>query len=110
MSHKLSVAAVIAGLALVTPASAKPGQRAVRRHEAARQARQHERIKEGVKSGELSKPEAQELRKEQREIRQEKQAAKADGKIDKTEAKEIQKDQNAASKEIYEKKHNEEKR
>ncbi len=106
----LSVAIILAGIA-ASPAMAKgPGQRAVRRHETARQVRQHERIKEVVKSGELTKPETKELRTEEREIRKEKREAKADGKIDKTEAKEIQKDQNAVSKDIYEKKHNDEKR
>jgi methylthioribose-1-phosphate isomerase len=68
---------------------------------------QHQRIKQGVRSGELTKPEAINLAKDQREIRQEVKDAKSnDGVITPTERKEIKQDQRQASRKIYRKKHN----
>ncbi len=72
--------------------------------------RQHQRIRQGVKSGELTKTEATNLRNDQKEIRQEKQAAKADGVVTKDEAKDIRKDQKQESRKIFRKKHNERER
>lgn len=70
-----------------------------------RQKNQRARIREGVASGELTKGEAKELRKDQKEIQAEKKAAKADGVVTKSERKEIRKDQKRASKDIYKEKH-----
>jgi len=67
---------------------------------------QVERIKDGVKSGELTKPETKVLAKEQKHIQKEKAAAKADGKVTKAEKKHIAKDQAKASKDIAKLKHN----
>lgn len=67
---------------------------------------ERQRIKQGVKSGELTKAEAKNLRQDQKEIRQEKKAAKADGTVTKAERKEIRKDKRKASREIFRKKHN----
>lgn len=68
---------------------------------------QHKRIKQGVRSGELTKPEAINLAKDQREIRQEiRQAKNDDGVITPNERKEIRQDQRQASRKIYRKKHN----
>lgn len=68
---------------------------------------QHHRIKQGVKSGELTKAEAKNLRNDQKEIRQEvKEAKKDDGKITRDERKEIKQDQKQASRKIFRKKHN----
>jgi uncharacterized protein HemX len=65
------------------------------------------RIKQGVKSGELTKAEARNLAHDQKAIRRDvKEARRDDGKIDRTERKEIKKDQRQASREIYRKKHN----
>ena len=68
---------------------------------------QHQRIKQGVRSGELTKAEAVNLRKDQKEIRQEVKEAKTDdGKITKDERKEIKQDQRQESRKIFRKKHN----
>lgn len=71
----------------------------------ARQHNQHARIAQGVKSGELTRGEAKDLRGDQKDIRQEERAFKSDGKITKDERQELHQDQNAASKEIYQEKH-----
>ena len=75
-----------------------------------RQHNQHARIAQGVKSGELTKAEAKDLRGDQQEIRTEEKAFKADGKLTKDERQELHQDQNAASKEIYAEKHDEQER
>ena len=75
-----------------------------------REHRQKNRIKEGVKSGELSKDEAQTLRQEQKAIRQEEREMKSDGTFTKEERKELHKELNEASQNIYEEKHDAEKR
>jgi multidrug resistance efflux pump len=67
---------------------------------------QHQRIKEGVKSGELTKAEAANLRTDQKEIRQEVKEARADGVVTKDERKEVRQDQRQESRKIYRKKHN----
>lgn len=73
-----------------------------------RQHRQHERIAQGVKSGELTHSEAKDLRADQRALRQKERAYKADGQLTKAERTDLQKDLNANSKEIYADKHNSE--
>ncbi len=82
-----------------------PGKKAVKH----RQARQHERIHQGVKSGELTKEEAHLLRKEQRDVKKEKKEAREDGVVTTEEKKQIKEMQNEASKDIYEEKHDEDK-
>ncbi len=71
---------------------------------------QKERIKDGVKSGEITRKEATVLRAQQKEIRRTKQAAKADGVVTKKERVIINKKQRAASGNIARKKHNEKKK
>jgi hypothetical protein len=71
-----------------------------------RQMNQHQRIKQGVKSGELTKGEARKLHSEEKTIQAEKQMAKADGKVTPAERAKLRKDQNKASKDIYRLKHN----
>ena len=71
----------------------------------ARQRAQRKRINEGVRSGELTRDEAVKLRQEQRAIRTEKRAYKADGKVTAAERKDLHQDLNAASKDIYQEKH-----
>lgn len=66
----------------------------------------HTRIKQGVKSGELTKAETINLAKDQKEIKQEVRSAKADGVIIDGEKKEIRKDHRQASRKIFHKKHN----
>ena len=70
------------------------------------QVRQHERIHQGVKRGELTKAETRKLKSEQRNIQKEKVLAKSDGKVTKGERKIIIADQKKASKDINKLKHN----
>lgn len=77
---------------------------------AARQHNQTHRINQGVKSGELSKEEAQGLREDKRDIRQQKRAAKSDGTVTGQERKDLHKSLNESSQNIYEEKHDAEKR
>lgn len=67
---------------------------------------QHQRIKKGVKSGELTKKETKNLAGDQKELHKEVKLAKADGKVSKGERKIIKKDVKQNSREIYRKKHN----
>lgn len=68
---------------------------------------QRARINQGVRSGELTRAEAANLRNDQREIRQDVRAAKADdGVITRDERKDIRQDQRQASRKIYRKKNN----
>ncbi len=71
-----------------------------------RQVNQHRRIKQGVQSGELTRAEAVNLRNGQREIRQEKREAKADGVVTPGEKQEIRQDQRQESRKIFRKKNN----
>ena len=74
--------------------------------QAVRQVRQHKRIKQGVKSGEITRAEAVNLRNGQKEIREDKREAKADGVVTPVEKKEIRQDQRKESRKIFRKKHN----
>jgi uncharacterized membrane protein YebE (DUF533 family) len=67
---------------------------------------QHERIKHGVRSGELTKHEAVKLHQDEKAIHQDVKTAKADGVITKDERKEIRHDQKRESHKIYRMKHN----
>ena len=67
---------------------------------------QHQRIRQGVKSGELTKSEAKTLRANEKDLHQDVKLAKSDGKITPGEKKIITKEENKDSREIYRKKHN----
>jgi polyhydroxyalkanoate synthesis regulator phasin len=71
----------------------------------ARQRNQQGLIAQGVRSGELTKEEAKGLAQEQRSIRQEERQYKADGVLTKDERKDLHQDLNAASRNIYNEKH-----
>jgi biopolymer transport protein ExbB/TolQ len=71
-----------------------------------RQVKQEARIQQGVKSGELTKPEARNLRHDQRHIQRMKQRAKADGTVTPRERERLTAAQNHESRKIYRKKHN----
>lgn len=70
-----------------------------------RQIHQKARIREGVRSGELTQEEARALRAQQRAIRAEKRAFKSDGDLSPAERRELQRDQNEASRDIRREKH-----
>ena len=71
-----------------------------------RQAKQSVRINNGVQNGSLTLAEALRLRAGERDIRQDKRLAKADGKVTLAERANIQHEQNQVSRAIYRKKHN----
>ena len=75
-----------------------------------RQVNQQKRIKQGVKSDELTKREATRLEAQQAKIQAEKKAAKADGQVTPRERAKIQHDQNKASRRIAVQKHDAQKR
>lgn len=70
------------------------------------QRQEQERIKDGIRKGELTKQEARGLERQQAHIQQEKKIAKSDGVVTKNERKHLKKDQAQASKNIFRKKHN----
>ena len=67
---------------------------------------QHHRIHQGVRSGELTKAEAINLRNGQKEIRQDMRDAKADGVITPVERRDIKHNQRQESRKIFRKTHN----
>ena len=72
-----------------------------------KQAVQQQKIKQGVKSGELSRKEATKLRAQQKQVAKAKHAAKADGVVTKKEKAVINQKQQKAAGNIARKKHNE---
>ncbi len=75
-----------------------------------RERNQKARIKEGVKSGELTKRETALLAAEQRKIKKDEAKAKADGTVTPEERQKLRREEKRASKDIYKQKHNKEKR
>ena len=71
----------------------------------ARQRNERARIRQGVATGELTRPEAARLKGREAEIRQDKRAARADGVVTRDERQDIRKDENQASRAIYRQKH-----
>lgn len=71
-----------------------------------KQVNQQKRIKQGIKSGELTRVETKQLKKQQLKIQKIKKTAKADGKVTKREKLKLNTLQEKASKNIYAKKHN----
>ena len=76
----------------------------------AREASQERRIQQGVRSGELTRGEYYRLEAEQARIRQMERQAKADGYVSPAERARINAAQNAASRHIYQEKHDSERR
>ncbi len=97
----LALAFLLAG-----PAWARPHDPVVKERERNQKARIHE----GVKSGELTKGEAKGLRHEQKAIHQEEKAFKSDGKLTRAERRKLHHDQDKASRDIYQEKHDAQKR
>jgi hypothetical protein len=74
--------------------------------------RQNKRIKQGVKSGELTKSEAKELKTKDKAIHAEEHEMRKEdgGKLTQADKKELNQELNQNSKEIYQEKHDAEKR
>ncbi len=70
------------------------------------QKKQQMRIHQGIRSGELTRPEVRQLEKQQARIQHEKRIAKADGVVTNGERARIHKHQAFANRNIYCKKHN----
>ena len=71
-----------------------------------REHRQMNRIQRGVRSGELTKPEAGHLLKQQQEIRQDEREAKQDGVVTPQERLKLNREMNRSSRQIFRRKHN----
>ena len=71
----------------------------------ARQHHEQARIRQGVRSGELTRTEAAHLEGREAEIRQDKREAKADGVVTRDERQDIRKDERQTSRAIYRQKH-----
>ncbi len=71
---------------------------------------QKERIKDGVKSGELTKAETKHLVKNQRHIKRTESKAKADGVVTPAERAKLDRKQDRASKRIVKQKHDKQER
>ncbi len=69
-------------------------------HIAARQWRQHNKIKRGIRNGQLTRPEARYLRQQQRQIGMAKQRMRADGFISRGERARLHIRQQAAARDI----------
>lgn len=74
-----------------------------------REQNQEKRIQQGVQSGQLTPAEAAKLEAQQAKIKQDEERMKADGKLTKAERRKLKREQDQASKNIYRKKHNEQK-
>lgn len=70
------------------------------------QRNQEARIQQGVRSGELTRPEARNLQQQQQAIKAEKRAAKSDGVVTAAERRNIKRHQAQANRNIRHKKHN----
>ena len=70
-----------------------------------RQHNQQARIRQGIKSGELTRREAVRLEKQEARIRVNERFAKADGKVTAAERARLQKEQKKASQNIHDQKH-----
>ncbi len=74
------------------------------------QAQQQQRIREGVRSGQLTRHEAMRLEEEQEQISRLIRRARMDGHVDRHERHEIERAQDTASRHIYAEKHDGESR
>lgn len=109
INAKLLVSAAVSVLAL-NAASAYAEHRPRDPGVNARQHMQQERIKQGVRSGSLTREEAQGLRQEGREIRQLEREYKSDGALTREERRTLQQELKERSRNIYEEKHDSERR
>lgn len=102
--NRISLALLVAGVLGVAGLSqADAGTRDPRVN--ARQQNQHQRVKQGVQSGELTRRETGALAREQRDIRQLERAYKSDGTLTRSERVDLHQEQNQASRHIYNQKH-----
>lgn len=98
------IAACIASITLTitTPSSAAPIHDP---YVNAHQHRQHERIQQGVRSGQLTRSETRELAQQQKTLRQQERSYKSDGVMTQSERQDMRQDLRSASKDVYMQKH-----
>lgn len=99
-----SLFSIIAACGLLTATFATSAQ-TVTPGIAARQANERARIRQGVKSGQLTRTEAARLRAREADIHQDRKDARADGVVTHDERQAIRKDEHQASRAIYRQKH-----
>lgn len=99
-TFSLMVAGVIgvAGLSQAEAGVRDPGVNARQQH-------QQQRVRQGVRSGELTRRETRNVAEEQRDIRQLERAYKSDGELTRAERADLHHEQNQASRDIYQQKH-----
>lgn len=104
MNKMPMIAACIATITLTiaTPGSAAPIHDP---YVNAHQHRQHERIQQGVRSGQLTRSETRELANQQRSLRQQELSYKSDGVMTQNERQDMRQDQHSASQDVYTQKH-----
>jgi len=100
---RFAIATMMVAMTIATVSIANAGDRDPRVN--ARQHNQQERIREGVRSGELTGHEARKLEREERGIRKEERQDKADGQLTAAERKDLHQDLNKASRDVYQQKH-----
>ena len=98
--------AVLLTVAMATPVLANPKSPGVDK----REHRQKQRIKEGVRTGKLTRQEARGLAKEQKDIRAKEREMKSDGVVTPQERQELHQDLNESSEHIFQEKHDAETR
>ena len=67
--------------------------------------RDNARIRQGVRSGELTRPEQARLKGKERDVRRDERAARADGVVTPAEHREIRRDKKNLNRSIYRQKH-----
>jgi len=107
---KTTISLLLASLVLIAGQSYAgqgqgQGQRQRNNDQGARQHNQQDRIRDGVRSGELTKEEVKGLQQERQAIREEAKEYRSDGVMTKEERKDLRQDVNEFSKDIYEQKH-----
>jgi ribosomal protein L19E len=98
--------AVLLTVTMATPIFANPKSPGVDR----REHKQKQRIKQGVRSGQLTREEAQSLAAEQRAIRAKEREIRSDGVVTPKERRELHQDLNESSQHIFQEKHDAETR
>ncbi len=101
---KKNAFSALAALALLAISYSAPAQTATPGINAA-QRNEQARIRQGVRSGELTRTEAARLKAREADIRADKRAAKADGVVTRDERQDIRKDERQTSRAIYRQKH-----
>ncbi len=101
MTKSLTKMTILAALAVIATAPAMAGTPRLDEREANQKARIHQ----GVKSGELTKPEARHLREGEARLNYNEARAKADGVVTPAERARLQNEANRESARIYQQKH-----